>query len=609
MVKKIYYILLFFLLSANIYPQDVSFTASAPNVVKAGERFRLTYSINKSGKNFTMPPITDFQVLMGPSKSSSFQSNYINGKLTSSTTISYSFILLANKEGKFTIPSAKINVKKEEYSSNSVTIEVVKNDNPQNNNNQTQQQTNRPNTPSTQQQTPIDSKENFFARLNLSRKNLYKGEHLIATIKIYSKYTQIGSLRIQPPAFEGFLSQEIKNAQQTQFRQENINGTIYNTAVLGKYVLFPQRSGKLTIEPFEFECVARVRSSSGDFFEDFFGQNIRDIQVKTKSPKYTVNVKRLPANAPYNFSGGVGSFTIQSSINNDSIQANEAITLNVNIKGNGNLKLLKPLKFNFPPDFEVYDPEKTQNIRSTSTGMNGSISYKYLIIPQFEGKFTIPSAGFSYFDPKTESYKQVATPTYQIAVGRNNTNNNAANVTSYNKEDVKFLGEDIRFIKTHNLALYPIGKFFFGSSIFYIILILSFVIFWLIFIVYRKVRKDNKNFEKRKHRLAKRVAKKRLYSAKQSLKKHDKNTFYDNILNALWGYTSDKFNIPLSKLTKDNVSGLLLQKKVSQDLISEFLELLDRSEYAKYAPAKDEGAMDKIYAEAIVVLSKLEDEV
>ena len=433
------------------------------------------------------------------------------------------------------------------------------------------------------------------------------GEHVVATIKVYTRLNIAGFGDSKFPSFNGFLSQEIPTSGQISLQRENVNGTIYNAGVIRKLILFPQHTGNITIDPFELECIIRQRRSSGNrgFFDDFF-DNHQDIRVPRKSKPLTIRVKDFPSNKPSSFDGAVGKFKLSATIDKDSVQANDAVTLKVKVSGNGNLKLINPPEFDFPADFEVYDPKTNQNLKNTAKGTSGSTTFEYLIIPRHAGNYEIPPVDFSYFDPKAKIYRTRSTPKFDIKVGKGSGDASATVISSFSKEDVKFIGKDIRFIKTNVFTPRIKGEVFFGTMNFYLGYIIPFVLFILAFVFNRKRIKENADVARVKNKRANRVAMKRLKAASASLKAKQKEQFYDEILKALWGYTSDKLNLPLSDLNKENITEILQGKAVEQELTDEFLSILDTCEFARYAPSSGSSEMDELYAKTMETITKLE---
>ncbi len=599
-MKKIFFSLLtVILITTSVFADEIKFTASAPNVVELGEQFRLTYSVNSKGKNIQLPALDGFRVLMGPSTSSSMSTQIINGKVTSNSSYSYTYVLLAEEEGKFNIKPASISVDGETKTSNSLTIEVVKV-------NQTQQESESKQSQNSASSQKI-TEDNLFVKVKLDRSSVYMGEHIVATIKVYTRLTIAGFGDSKFPPFDGFLSQEVPTPGQIALERENINGTIYNTGIIRKLILFPQHTGEITIDPFELEVIirqAKANKRSG-FFDDFFN-NYQDIKVPRKSKPIKIQVKDFPSNKPASFDGAVGNFDLTTTIDKDSVKANDAITMRVKVAGNGNLKLIKPLEFKFPADFEVYDPKTSQNLKSSETGMTGSTTFEYLIIPRHAGNFEIPAVDFSFFDPNAKIFRTRSTSKFNIKVSKGEGDASGTIISSFSKEKVKFLGEDIRFIKTNDFSPQLKGEVFFGTTNFYLAYIIPFFLFILAFVFNRKRIKENADTAKLKNKRANRVAMKRLKAASASLKAKQKDQFYDEILKAIWGYTSDKLNLPLENLNKENISEILLSKGVELELKDEFISILDTCEFARYSPSAGSSEMDELYQKSMDTITKLE---
>jgi hypothetical protein len=585
--------------------QDVQFTAEAPRAVETGEQFRLQYSVNAKPSSFNDPEIKDFSVLTGPNVSSSSSVQIMNGSMTQSSSYTYTYILVGNTAGKFTIPSASVKVGGKVYQSNAITIEVVKGS---------------AGAASSQQQqdggsSTVDkanvSDDNLFVSINVDKKNLYQGQYLAATIKLYSKVDISGLDEIKFPPFTGFWSQDLEAPSQISLQRENVNGQIYNTALIKKVLLMPQRSGDLVIDPFEITILIRKRVKSNSPFDDFFGGSFRTVQKKLTSQPVHINVQALPEGKPSGFSGGVGSFQMNASVDKQSVKTNEAVTLKVRVGGTGNLKFVNPLKVDFPPDIDVYDPKTTQNIKTDVSGMSGSVQFDYLFIPRYAGNFRIPPITFSYFDTGSKTYRTITSSEFNISVakGEGEAEGSASGVVqSLTKEDVKFIGKDIRFIKP-NVPLERKQTFIFGTPLFwlgYLVPLFAFVA--IILFRYAQI-KQNANLAAVKNRKANKVSKKRLRQASVFMKQGQNEKFYDEILKAIWGYLSDKLSIPLASLSKDNVTGILEKHQVDPQLLSELIDLLNACEFAKYAPSAVSGGMEEIFKKADTLISVLDQKV
>ncbi len=594
--------------STQTFADKVSFVASAPDVVVVGDQFRLSYTVTtQKVKDFRAPSIKGFDVLMGQSRSEQSSTQIVNGSVSSTSSITFTYILMANTAGEFTVPGASIVADGNQMISNSVKIKVL----PQDQNHNSSRR-NNDNSSSIQPSSNASvSNQDLFITATASKTNVYEQEAFVLTYKIYTRESNLQLNNAKLPDFKGFHSQEIEMTTNARWTPEHYKGRNYYTTVYRQFVLFPQQSGKLFIEPAQFQMTVNKPVQSADPFDAFFngGNNVIEIKKPITTPKIAINVNPLPAGKPTNFLGGVGEFNISSSINSKELKTNDAITIKLVISGTGNLKLISNPEIKFPDDFEVYDPKVDNQVRLTKEGLTGNKVIEYLAIPRHAGTYKIPGVSFSYFDIRSKSYKTLNTEDYVINVekGAGNADQVIANFT--NKEDLKVLGEDIRYIKQNEVTFQPKGSFFYGSMsywLFYIIPALAFILF---FIIYRKQAAENANVAKMRTKKANKVAIKRMKLAGKLLSENKKAAFYDEVLKALWGYISDKLNIPVSRLSKDNIEEKLRNHGVSEELIKEFLNALNDCEFARFAPGDENQAMDKVYSSSIEVISKMENSI
>ena len=594
--------------STQTFADKVSFVASAPDVVVVGDQFRLSYTVTtQKVKDFRAPSIKGFDVLMGPSRSEQSSTQIVNGSVSSTSSITFTYILMANTAGEFTVPGASIVADGNQMISNSVKIKVL----PQDQNHNSSRR-NNDNSSSIQPSSNASvSNQDLFITATASKTNVYEQEAFVLTYKIYTRESNLQLNNAKLPDFKGFHSQEIEMTTNARWTPEHYKGRNYYTTVYRQFVLFPQQSGKLFIEPAQFQMTVNKPVQSADPFDAFFngGNNVIEIKKPITTPKIAINVNPLPAGKPTNFLGGVGEFNISSSINSKELKTNDAITIKLVISGTGNLKLISNPEIKFPDDFEVYDPKVDNQVRLTKEGLTGNKVIEYLAIPRHAGTYKSPGVSFSYFDMRSESCKTLNTEDYVINVekGAGNADQVIANFT--NKEDLKVLGEDIRYIKQNEVTFQPKGSFFYGSMsywLFYIIPALAFILF---FIIYRKQAAENANVAKMRTKKANKVAIKRMKLAGKLLSENKKDAFYDEVLKALWGYISDKLNIPVSRLSKDNIEEKLRNHGVSEELIKEFLNALNDCEFARFAPGDENQAMDKVYSSSIEVISKMENSI
>jgi hypothetical protein len=615
-MKKYFIILILTILafSQNATADDVKFTASARETVTAGENFKVTFEVSAKASNFNPPDLKNFNILSGPSQSTSSSIQIIHSNVIKSELCSYTYILQAVKQGTFTIKPASVTVDGKTYKSNPLTINVVKGNYQQSQTNQNVAQNSQP----TQTITKTNGKD-IFIKTFVSKRNPYQGEQIIVTYKIYTKI-QISQYSVNKlPSKLGFWSQDLtKKNQRPRQTNEIIDGTNYAVAEIYKTALFPQKTGKLTIAPLEIECIAQIRTQnkhrrSNDPFENFFNNSFfntyTNVKKNVKSNRITINVKPLPTqNKPADFNGTLGNFFLKSNIDKTESKTNEPITLKFTISGKGNIKLIEKPDIDFPPDFETYDTKITDNISTSNAGISGSKTFEYLIIPRNPGKYTIKPVKFSFFDLSSKKYKTLTSPEYDINIKKGaNTQSNVV-FTGANKQDIKYIGKDIRFIKTTPLLLYKKGIFFFGSLLFYLLMLLPLIIFIIIIIIWRKHIKQRSNIALMKNKKATKIARKRLKKAYSFLKENNKIAFYNEISSALWGYLSDKLIMPVSELSVDNIKDVLLKKNINKDIIEKFILTLKDCEFVRFAPAHTSSAMSNIYNEAINTIAKIEKE-
>lgn len=605
-ISRLLIITLLLLTGTYVLAEDLSFVASSPDAVVKGEKFRVSYKINTSSrvKDFRAPAMNDFSVLSGPNQSSSSSMTFINGKQTTESSITYSYVLIGEEEGTFTIPAATISVGKEQLSSNTLTIKVLPSDkNSQNKSSGSQSGDGNA-------QNVSISNEDIFMLATVDKTTVYEQEALILSYKVYvSPSLNLTNLSQKMPDLKNFHTQEVDLPTQKEFKLERYNGRNYQTLLWMQYVLFPQQSGQLEIPATSFEGIISQPVQSNDMFDMFFnaGRYV-DMKKILTTPKIKINVKPLPSGKTSEFYGGVGEFSISSSISTNELKTNDALTIKVILSGTGNLKLIKTPEIKFPSDFDIYDP-KIENKYTIKNGkQTGNKVFEYLAIPRHSGEYTIPAVTFQYFDTKSGSYKNIKTQDYTIKVAKGEGGEANSSVGYTNKEDLRYVGEDVKFSSTGN-RLISTKDIFFGSIAFYLCLIIPFIIIVLIIILTGKQIYENSNIVNTKVKKASSVATKRLKKAKKLMNDGKKEEFFDETLRALWGYVSDKLAIPVAQLSKDNIQEALKKRSVSDDLIVVFTKLLDDCEFARYAPGDDKGRMDHIYDEAANTISKMENSI
>jgi hypothetical protein len=609
-IRKIFTLLSLLLAYSTIFGQEIEFTATAKEVVEVGDQFRLIYSVNGQASGFRTPAIKGFSVLSGPNQSQSSRTQIINGQVSRSLDYSFTYILQATSEGTFTIPPASVNVDGKTYQSNPVTIKVAKG------NTQPPQQGTQQGSAPTGEITAKD----LFVRAVPSKTNPYQGEQIIVTYKIYTRVPVAEYSITRTPSTAGFWLQDLlKDSKKLNQFRETIDGQEYVVAEIKKDALFAQKAGTLTIDPLEMDVLAQIqrkvakRNFNDPFFDSFFndsflGNTYQNVRKTIRSNEIKINVKPLPENSrPKDFTGGVGDFNVNASIDREQLKANEALTLRFSISGKGNIKLVEKPAVAFPPDFEVYDPRTTDNIVASANGVSGTRNFEYLIIPRNPGKYKIKPITFSYFDLSSQSYKTITSQEFEIDVSKGDGRQGEI-VASTDKEDFKYIGSDIRYIKTGQIKLSPVDDYLFGSMLFLIWVIAIPVLFILFVIIWRKELKKRSNIAFMRNKKATGIARKRLKAAERFMKQNKPDEFWLEASNALWGYMSDKFNIPRSALSMDSVNGALKSKGVKDELSANFIEVLNKCEFARFAPGNKTQAMDEIYKQSIEVITRTEDE-
>lgn len=609
-MKKILSILFVCTMAVIAIAQEVEFKASAPAQVIMGKPFQLVYQVNQRAKDLRVPEFVDFDYMAGPFTSQSSSTSFVNGKRTSTFTLTYTYTLMANKEGNFTIQPATIKVDGTEYTSNGVRITVLPPD---------QAPSGSAINGSTNsigaagQQASSVNAENLFLRTLVSKTKVHEQEVVLLTYKLYFANVDVAQFtnNTRLPEFKGFLKQDLEMGE-IQTELEHYNGRNYQTAVLYRTLLFPQRSGDIVIDPAQFEAVLRVRNRAQvrSIFDDFFDSYTTATKVLT-APGVTIHVSSLPTGKPVGFSGGVGRFSVSSTISDVQLQANEAVTLTLVIQGAGNMKLLKTPVVDWPEGFEVYDPKVTNNFKNTTSGVSGTKVIEYLAIPRAGGTYVIPPVQFSYYDVDEDAYRTLTTEEYSLTIARGmGEESNVAVVNNYvQKEDIQQLGNDIRYIQTNDLVLSPTLPrrwIAFGSLIFWLCYLLPAILAAVLFVIFRKQIKENADITRVRYKKANKVAQRRLKKAEQLLKQNDNEAFYEEIERAMWTYLSDRLSVPTAQLNKENIAQILAGKGVAQELIDEMLKVLSTAEFARYAPVSDH-AMQDLYNDTTKMINQLEN--
>lgn len=607
-MRKIIFLLFTILAAWQVKAADkVRFVAEAADVVVSGDQVRLVFTVNSQDiKDFRAPSIKGFDVLMGPSRSQQSSIQIINGKRTSNSSTAFTYILLAGSPGTYTIPAASVEVNGEKVFSNAISIKVLPQD--QTSGNSGNNGGGSASSSRSQAAGSRISANDLFITATASKTTVHEQEAILLTYKVYT-VVNLRQLYGKMPDLKGFHTQEVELPQQKTFTLEHYKGRNYNTTVWSQYVLFPQQTGKLEIPSITFDGVVAQQTVSDDPFDAFFnGGGYVEVKKKITTPKVVINVQPLPAK-PAGFSGAVGEFKLASSINATDVKTNDAVTIKLTLSGTGNMKLIGTPEVKFPQDFEIYDPKMTDDYKLTNSGLTGTKTFEYLAIPRHAGNFTIPAVEFTYFDLKSNSYKTLKTEAYNLKVAKGQGNADQVISDFTNKESVKMLGKDIRFIKLGDSSLRPKGDFFFGTVGYYLCYLIPLLLFVVFAVIYRQKALENANVAKVKTKKANKVATRRMKLAGKLLAENKKNEFYDEVLKALWGYISDKLSIPVSQLSKDNIEAELTNYGVQEALIAEFIGVLNECEYARYAPGNENEAMDKVYSASVEVISKMENSI
>ena len=543
-MKKIFLTTLLFLITLSaVYADDVSFTTSAPKAVAVNQQFRLKYTVNRRNvKEPRVPSIENFSILAGPNRSEQSSTQIINGNVTSTQSVTFTYVLVAEKEGEFTIPGATITVDGKEITSNKVNVKVL----PEDKTAAAAQQQNGSSQRNRRQQSNGSveiSADDLFMTATLNKTKVVEQEAVLLTFKIYSA-VNLTSLNGKIPDLKGFQIQEVELPQEKEWQLEHYNGRNYRSILWQQYVLFPQQTGEIEIPSAVFEGVVAQQIRSYDPFDFFGGSNFVEVKKDLRTPKLKLNVQKLPEGKPAGFSGAVGSFKISSSINTNELKANEAVTLRLTISGTGNMKLIKTPEVQFPEDFEVYDPKVDNKFSLRTNGFSGNKVIEYLAIPRYGGEYTIPSIKFSYFDIASKQYKTLETESYNLKVEKGKSEESATVASYVSKEELKLLGQDIRFIKRGDVSYKKRGDYLFASRSYYIWYLVPLVLFVVYIMMHYKAMSENANIAAMRTKKANKVAVKRLKVEKKLLKENRRNEFYDEILKTLWGYMSDKLNMP-----------------------------------------------------------------
>jgi hypothetical protein len=600
-MKKWQLYLLIFLLPAKLSGQDLTVKAEYPRVVTVGEQFTISWTVNAGGGDFSAPQFNGFYKLMGPQTSYSSSTQISGGRMSQETSYSYVYYLQAMNEGKYVISPATFRLKNKEYKSDSIYIEVIKDASSR----QANQNATTNNPAETNEQVPGTD---LFIKLILDRNEVYIGEHIIASVKLYTRVDLGGLNEVKFPAFNGFLKENLETPPLTSLQRENINGTIFGTGIVQQFILYPQITGEINIEPVEITALVQQKSGQSDpFFGDFF-TSYQNVPRVIASQPVKITVKPLPGTKPDDFSGVVGSLKIDASLNKDSVNVNDALNFRITVTGAGNLKLAGTPVLKLSPDIEAYDPKVSDNIKNNVSGSTGQKTFEYVLVPRHYGSFTIPSVSYTYFNTAKRQYEKLSTKEFHFYVRKGTEQSSAITVYGgVSKEDVRYLGKDIRFIKAAPKNLKKSADILISKNSFFSIYGFALLLFLIVLFIRREQIRRNSDLSLVRNRRAAKIARKRLQEASNCLKSGAIDRFYEEILKALWGYLSDKLNIPVSELTRNNAFESLKEKGINQDQINKLSLILDKCEFARFAPSSSDTEASDIYTGTMQFIRSVEN--
>ena len=575
-------------------------TGRAPAQVAVGEQFRLSYTVNTDdAKGFRAGDIPDaFDVLMGPSTSQQSSFQMVNGHTSSSSSITYTYILSAKKNGSFTIPAAHVTAGGKTITSNELHIKVSGQAQQGGQQGGHQQSS----TGEIRNAGSSISGSDLFIKVTASKQHVREQEPILLTYKVYT-LVGLTQLNGKMADLKSFYSREVPLPQEKQFHIENLNGKPYRAVTWQQYVVFPQSTGKLEIPSITYEGIVVQQNRNVDPFEAFFngGSGYVEVKKQIKAPGITIQVDPLPQR-PAGFSGGVGRYSISAQLDKNEVKANDPVKLRVVVTGVGNMKLLKQPEVKFPKDFDHYDAKVTDKTQLTTSGLEGSITYDFLAVPRHQGDYEIPAIEYIYFDTQANAYKTVKTEPFKLHVEKGSGSSSA---TYTGQEDVKLLNSDIHYIKTGDTRQRGVNEFFFASTEYWVSLAVLLLGFISLFIIFRQRAIENADIVKQRAGKANKVATKRLKKAAKLMAGGKQNEFYDEVLRALWGYVGDKLNMPVEQLSRENISQQLESRNVSSETISQFIGALDECEFARYAPGDATGNMNKVYDAAMTAITQI----
>ena len=589
--------------------EKVTFEANSPLTVAVGEAFRVEFALNAKpdGDTFKAPSFEGFDVLAGPAISQGSSVQIVNGSMTKSVSYTYTFVLLPQAAGNVTIGAAEVKVDGSSYRTRPLPIEIV-NEGEGSRAQQQQGGSNRADDTQADAQSRI-GKDDILLRAVVSRSSVYKNEPLHVAFKLYTRVPYVNIVPESAPSFNGFWSQDLSDPNSARVGRETYAGKVYETRVLYDYLLYPQQVGSLTIDPVDMTVVAQVVVQSRHA-DPFFGggREVFNVPRKVQSQRATVQVKALPAGAPASFSGAVGNFTMDTQFPSERIAANSGATVTVKISGTGNLTFVQAPKLPLPTSFEQYNVKTTESINTSASGISGYRQFKYPFIARAEGAYDIEPIEFTYFDPQRVQYVTLKSKPLTLEITPDARGGGDAVVMQgrgMSKEEVKMLGQDIRFIKLGGAQLRSERVPFIFSAAYWILLLGVLALFTMIYVALRKQIRESQNVALVRGKRANKVAVQRFRAAKRYMEEQNRHAFYEEMLRALWGYMSDKFNIPVANLTKENVREELHKRGVSSEDSQRFTDIITRCDEAQYSPVES-ARMNDVYSEGVNLISRIE---
>ena len=592
-----------FVLFAARAAEDVSFVVNAPMITSVGEAFRVEFELNAKpdSDSFVPPSFENFDVVAGPSVSQGSSIQIVNGEMSKSISYAITYVLLPQKAGTFAIAPATIAVKGKSYTTQRTAVEVR--DGTQGGAESATKQS-RNESAESRANSSI-GKDDLMLRLVLSKRSVFKGEPIRAILKLYSRVNLAGSEGSKMPTFNGFWSQQV-DIEQGPFR-ETLDNKVYEAYNIAEYILYPQQGGTLTIDPAELTVVARVMIKSNRGFDPFFGggHEMYSVRRTLKTPEVKVQVKEFPAGAPASFSGAVGRYTMSQKLSSTEVAANSAVTLQLTISGTGNLNFISAPTLSLPSSFELYEVKSEEKIQNSASGSVGYRRFDYPFIVRAEGEYEIAPVEFSYFDLDKQSYVTLSTPASTIVVTPDKSVASTQQQISVGvkREEVRLLGEDIRFIKLGAPSLRSVVAPFALSPLYWLIIVVLVLMAVVAYFAVRKYIRDNRNVVLVKGKRANKMAVKRFRIAEKYMREGDRRAFYEEMLRAMWGYLGDKFNIPVADLTREVVRQELSRRGASAEAET-IIAVIARCEEAQYSPVASVD-MTEIYEEGVDAVSKI----